>query len=735
MVDRLAAALRPDAPATSLAGVSSARAAALSRLGVRSVRDLLTHFPHRYIDMSSLQSIASAPIGRPATIVARVHEVTVKRPKPHFELAEVTLVDGTATMIVTFFRQPWLAKTLAPGTRVSVAGTVEFNYGFKRMTMPFLDRLDADDDLTSGRIVPVHRTTEGLGAAQMRRIVAAALSVCAGAYDPLPHDIRMRYRLMSRSSALRAVHFPASSSERDQARRRLAYEEVLLLELHLMRERKRLEAGRRACAHVVDGACFDRLFAALPFDLTSDQMLAIEEIRCDMASEKRMCRMLLGDVGTGKTMVAAFALCIAADSGTQALMMAPTDVLARQYAAQIGPLLDAAGVTWALITGSSSSEERSCGIAGLASGDVSVAFGTHALLEDDVTCRRCTLVIVDEEQRFGVEQREKLAGKGELADFLSMTATPIPRTLALALYGSMSLSYLREAPGGHGVRRTSVVGFRERGRAYDAALAACARGEQVYVVCPLVGKKPASDGAASRDARGFGQDADEEAFYIESDDDMRDDDPKAAEAEAAFLQAKTFSAYKVGLLHGRMKADAKRDVMERFRAGEIDVLVSTTVIEVGVDVANATVMVIEDAERFGLAQLHQLRGRVGRGELPAEVYLVAATSDEQARARLDAMERIDDGFELAEFDLAHRREGDILGNRQHGSGALKLVDVVRDGALIEAAHADAARMVEADVEGATPEMRILYHEADVAFAHCDDGDGRASTKRKALTRR
>lgn len=735
MVDRLAAALRPDAPATSLAGVSSARAAALSRLGVHTVRDLLTHFPHRYIDMSSLQSIASAPIGRPATIVARVHEVTIKRPKPHFELAEVTLVDGTGTLIATFFRQPWLAKTLASGTRISVAGTVEFNYGFKRMTMPFLDRLDADDDLTAGRIVPVHRTTEGIGAAQMRRIVASALSACAGAYDPLPHDLRMRYRLMSKSSALRAIHFPSSSSERVQARRRLAYEEVLLLELHLMREEKRLEAGRQACVHVVGGACFNRLFSGLPFDLTSDQMLAIEEIRCDMASEKRMRRMLLGDVGTGKTIVAAFALAIAADSGAQALMMAPTDVLARQYAAQIGPLLEAAGVEWTLLTGSSSTEERSRAVADLASGYASVAFGTHALLEEGVECRKCSLAIVDEEQRFGVEQRERLASKGELPDFLSMTATPIPRTLALALYGSMSLSYLKEAPGGHGLRSTFVVGFRERGRAYDAALAACARGEQVYVVCPLVGKKPACDDATSRGKRGFEQDGDDEAFYIESDEDMRDDDPKAAQAEAAFLQAKTFSAYKVGLLHGRMKADEKRDVMDRFRAGEIDVLVSTTVIEVGVDVANATVMIVEDAERFGLAQLHQLRGRVGRGELPAQVYLVAATSDEQARERLDAMERIDDGFELAEFDLAHRREGDILGNRQHGAGALKLVNVVRDGALVEAAHADAARMVAADIEGETPEMRILYHEADVMFAQCESVRDRGSAKHKAPVRR
>lgn len=721
MIDRLAAALRLDAPATSLAGVSDARAAALSRLGVHTVRDLLTHYPHRYIDMSNLCDIASAPIGQPATIVARVHEVVVKRPKPKFEVTEVTLVDGTGTLIVSFFRQPWLAKTLPAGARVSVAGTVEFNYGFKRMTVPFLDRLDDDDAPATGRIVPVHRATESLGQAQMRRLMKTALGACAGMYDPLPHDLRVKYRLMGRAAALRAIHFPRSARERTQARRRLAYEEVLLLELNLMRAEAARTEGRPVREHVVDGPCFNALFASVPFDLTADQMLAVEEVRIDMASPTRMNRMLLGDVGTGKTIVAAFALAMAADSGTQALMMAPTDVLARQYAAQLGPLLEAAGVSWTLLTGSLSAAERKTALAALATGEASVAFGTHALVEDAVVCKACSLVIVDEEQRFGVEQRAKLLAKGENPDFLSMTATPIPRTLALALYGTMRLSYLREAPGNRGTRTTKVVGFRQRGKAYDAALDACKRGEQVYVVCPLVGKKPARDESASkRGASKAAPDVDEGTeSYIDSDADLLDDNLKAAEAEAAFLQAKTFSAYKVGLLHGKLKADEKREVMERFRAGDIDVLVSTTVIEVGVDVANATVMIVEDAERFGLSQLHQLRGRVGRGEKPGEVYLVAATSDPEATERLAAMERVDDGFELAEFDLSMRREGDMLGSRQHGAGELKLVNVVRDGALIEAAHADAVRMLEADPHGTTPEMRLLYREADVAVARHD----------------
>lgn len=712
MTDRLAATLASDAPVTAVAGVSSARAAALSSLGIRTVRDLLTHYPRRYLDMSRLTTIADARIGENATIVATVHEAIVKRPKPKLDLTEVTLVDGTGTLIATFFRQPWLAKALTPGTRVSVAGEVEFNYGFKRMTVPFLDKLDADET-AHGRVIPMHGATEKVPASQMRRLVANALDLATPAYDPLPLDLRTKYRLISRNAAIHAVHFPSSMQEAAQARRRLGYEEVLLLELHLMRESIKESQGSPAREHIVDGECMKALSAALPFSLTEDQTQAVQDILGRMAAPERMEHMLLGDVGTGKTIVAAHALAAAADTGTQALMMGPTEVLANQYASSLGPLLDAAGISWTLITGSTPQAQREAAIEGLASGAISIAFGTHALLEDSVACKDCSLVIVDEEQRFGVDQRAKLAEKGRGADVLLMTATPIPRSLALALYGSMTLSYVRQIPFDRPPRTTRVLGFRERGRAYDAALEACKRGEQAYVVCPLVGeKKPASDKKKRNEAQ------EEDAFepYIESDADMVGDNAKAAEAEAAFLQAKTFSAYKVGLLHGRMKADEKRRVMEEFREGKIDVLVSTTVIEVGVDVPRATVMIVEDADRFGLSQLHQLRGRVGRGKLPGEVYLIAATSNDEALARLSAMEKTDDGFELAEYDLSLRREGDILGNRQHGASALKLINVVRDAAVIEAAHQDARTIVERDPQGETDAVRALYHESDAMFA-------------------
>ena len=727
MSDRLAATLQLDAPVTTIAGVSSGRAAALSRFGATTIRGLLAHYPRRYLDMSNTCTIGNARIGENATISATVYETKLKRPKPHFDLVEVTLTDGTGTLICTFFKQPWLVKTLAAGMRVSVAGKVEFNYGFLRMTMPFLDKIDGDNvEEVTGQVIPVHPASEKVPVGQMRRIMRAALAGLGRVYDPVPASFRAKYRLMPRAEALRAIHFPVDMAEQAQARRRLVYEELFSLEVHLMRQAEKEMGGAQPHRHEANGPKRAAFMEALPFSLTKDQTGAVEDIASRMAAPSRMRHMLLGDVGTGKTMVAAVALCIAADSGSQALMMGPTEVLVDQYANGLGPLLEAAGITWAKLTGSTSADERAEILRGLASGNVGVCFGTHALLTDDVVCARCSLVVIDEEQRFGVDQKQKLIGKGAAPDVLEMTATPIPRTLALALYGSMTQSYLREVPFDRPPRTTKVYDFRERGKAYDVALEALARGEQAYIVCPLVSmgdsqpSKSAEAGMRPKDRARFGYSgttgSEEEPVYLDSLDDFHEDDSKAAEAQAKFLQAKTFSAYKVGLLHGRMKADKKREVMDRFRSGAIDVLVSTTVIEVGVDVPNATVMIVEDADKFGLSQLHQLRGRVGRGTKPGFMCLVAATSDKTATERLSAMESTEDGFKLAEYDLSMRREGDILGNRQSGASVLKLVNVVRDGAVIEAAHDDARSFLDNDAAKDTLESKIALREIEATFA-------------------
>ncbi len=716
MTDRLAATLALDEPVTRVSGVSPARAGALSKLGIKSVRDLLTHYPRRYVDLSLRCRVAEAQIGRPCTVQGIVHKVELKRPRPNLSLVEITLVDETGALMVTCFRQPWLKDQLKPEMSVAVAGKIEFNYGFKRMTNPYLEILEAGGQ-AHGMIIPVHPACEKISPAWMRRLIGSALDLAAGAYDPLPLELRIRYRLMSRNQAFRSIHFPQSATEAAQARRRLVYEELLLLELMLMSEACGRAQGASPVAHVVDGPCCAAIEALLPFSLTDEQRAARDDILSNMAQPRTMNHLLLGDVGTGKTAVAAFALASVADTGTQAALLAPTEVLARQHAESLGNLFDAAGISWGALTGSTPEAKRRRMLESLKDGALSILIGTHAILEDDVVFDDLTLVVIDEQQRFGVEQRGRLLSKGEAPDALLLTATPIPRTLALAIYGDMTLSYIKRRPHALAKRETRVVHKSDQGIAYDAARAALSRGEQVYVVCPLIGQ----DGE-KRDERGGGRAraVDEEAYEyaaisIESDADLSGDNIAAASKEADFLQTTVFADWRVELLHGRMKSDEKDQVMERFRRNETQVLVATTVIEVGVDVPNATVMIVQDADRFGLSQLHQLRGRVGRGEASAQVFLVSTSKSPSSIDRLSAMEKTDDGFELARYDLSLRREGDILGNRQHGASVLKLVNVVRDSKIIEAAHDDAALILEADPNLGSPANQALATELRRAF--------------------
>lgn len=715
--DRLAATLALDESVGRVRLVSPARAKALGSLGIRTVRDLVTHFPRRYVDLSAKMTVASARIGSNCTIEGIVHEIALKRPKPRLSLVELSLVDETGVLMVTAFRQPWLMDSIKAGMRIAVAGKLEFNYGFKRMTNPYVEVLE-EGRAAGGMIFPVHPACEKISPAWMRRLVGNALAACAGLYDPLPLELRLKYRLMSRGAALEAIHFPTTMREVSEARRRLVYEELLLLELMLMSETHQRAQGQQAKCHVVDGSHVRSLAAALPFELTGEQNQALSDMFGVLAAPTAANHLLLGDVGTGKTIVAAFALAAAVDTGTQALLMAPTEVLARQHAKSLGALFEKAGIRFGLLTGSSSAAEREDVLSRAADGTVDVLIGTHALLEDDVVLRQVSLVVIDEQQRFGVEQRAKLLAKGSAPDALYLSATPIPRTLALALFGGLTLSYLKSRPNNTVRRETFVHQKADRGHAYDAARAALARGEQVYVVCPLIGQDSEERNAKAQGTRR--READEEAYEyaaisIESDDDLRSDDVAAATKEASFLQTTTFADYQVELLHGRMPSAEKQAVMRRFSEGETQVLVATTVIEVGVDVPNATVMIVEDADRFGLSQLHQLRGRVGRGSAPAEVHLISASKSDVALTRLAAMERTDDGFELAEYDLSLRREGDILGNRQHGTSTLKLVNVVRDGKIIEAAHADAAVLMQEDPELEQPAHRALAREARRMF--------------------
>ena len=691
--------------------VSGQRREALERLGIRRVRDLLLHVPHRYLDFSCVVPISHADVGQEVTVVGTVDKVKAKRPRPNLQIVEAYVLDQTGVMQATFFRQPWIADRLKVGTSVALSGRVEFAYGFKQMKAPFLEVLEGSGEggdssgegegrSSRARILPVHPVGEGISASWMRRIVSCALADAGDVCDFLPPELVTRHGLMSLSRALREVHFPSSLATAEEARRRLAYDELLCLQITLL-SRQHLELrGITPFSHVVDGPRLAAFRGSLPFSLTGEQEAALGDILRDMAAPHVMNRLLLGDVGTGKTVVAGAAIAAAADGGAQSAMMAPTSVLATQYAQKLGPLLDAAGVRWQLITGATPTEERRRAVAGVASGEVSVTFGTTALLSDDVAFARLGLVVIDEQHRFGVDQRAALRRKGPGADLLAMTATPIPRSLALTIYGDVSCSRISQRPNlGAGVT-TKVIPPERLDLAYGAILEAHEQGHQAYVVCPLV--DDADDGSELDDVP---EGVRSSAKTVHS-----------ASTTQACLARGPLKGLSVGLVTGRLSAADKDRVMDDFRSGAIDVLVSTTVIEVGVDVPNATVMLVLDSDRFGLATLHQLRGRVGRGDCAGTVFLeCAAKRGSTARKRLSALESTSDGLELAELDLKLRHEGEVLGYRQHGGVSLRVSDLAVDGDLAQAAHEDARRVADADPELSAPGDLALGIEAQDRF--------------------
>ena len=687
-------------PVRRLRYVSAGREEALARLGIERVRDLLLHVPRRYLDFTSRELIGFVTVGQKATVVGTVDKVEVPRTRSRTSIVELTVVDETGVLLATFFRQPWLAQQVKVGDVVALSGTVGFDYGFRRMRAPFMEQLGAGADPTTyARVLPVHAVGEGITASWMRRIVSAALADVGDVCDWLPAGLCARHRLPTLARALREVHFPSSVAAAERARRRLAFDELLCLQLAL-RVRRELDLGDAApVCHVTDGPHVAALLEALPFELTAEQRAAVADVLADMAAPRVMNRLLLGDVGTGKTAVAAVALAACADTGTQAAVMAPTSVLAAQHAQSLGPVLDAAHVRWALVTGSTPPDERAAAAAAAAAGELTVVFGTTALLSGTLSFSELSLVVIDEQHRFGVGQRTGLRDKGRGADLLAMTATPIPRTLALSAYGDVDVSVIRERPHpGAGVR-TKLVSPERLEDAWEAVRAECAAGRQAYVVCPLV------------------DDADDGAELDDVPEALRAGTGRLASVASTLERCRRiFPELDVQPLTGRMRAAEKDEAMARFRAGTTQVLVCTTVVEVGVDVPAATAMVVLDADRFGLATLHQLRGRVGRGSLPGTVWLSsAAKQGSVARRRLRALERTSDGFELAELDLSLRHEGEVLGYRQSGGVTLALTDLARDADLVEAAHADALELVAEDPGLRAPAHRALALEVRDRF--------------------
>jgi ATP-dependent DNA helicase RecG len=663
-------------PVSELRGVGDKKAEGLEAMGIRTVLDLLTHYPRRYLDRTRQASIVDLKEHDEAMVLATVKRVQSRRTRQRRALVEVDVFDGSSYLHVVFFNQPWRAKQLSVGTQAVFFGKLERYKGRPQMTNPVVDLVG---DRT-GRIVPIYPQSEkaGLATWELAGFVEEALARAGPLADPLPEEWRDRLDVVDRTWAFRTIHAPDTMAAAQAARRRLVVDELLRLQLALVMRKRAIERESKGIRHTVNGELVRRFHTELPFALTGAQRRAIDEIAADLAGPHPMHRLLQGDVGSGKTLVAVTALLMAVQGGYQGAFMAPTEVLAEQHGLSVRHLLgpldvpDEATLTGdrplrvELLTNRTSAGERNRIVAGLADGSIDLLIGTHALLEEKVAFRALGVVVIDEQHRFGVEQLAALRGKGDDPDVLVMTATPIPRTAAMTVYGDLDITVLDELPPG----RSPVVtrwarGELEAAEAYSRVEAEVAEGRQAYVVCPLV----------------------EESEKVAA---------KAATAEFERLRTEVWPDLRLALLHGQMPAKDKEAVMTSFRSGELDVLVATTVIEVGVDVPNATVMVIEDADRFGMAQLHQLRGRVGRGAAQSWCYLLGAATTPDSEARLAAVEASTDGFQLAEVDLEIRGEGTVLGTRQKGQSDLKLASLRRDKEWVGRAREVAFAIVDAD---------------------------------------
>jgi ATP-dependent DNA helicase RecG len=681
-----------------LKGVGPRRAADLRNAGVATVEDLLYRFPVRYEDRSQFQTIASLKPNVPASVSGEVLSCGIRPTRrPRFKIFEMLVRDKTGSLRAIWFNQPFLKDVFRPHQRVILYGKLELSSFGLQMQSPQYEILSGDTDqehasaggeppsegieeaLHVGRIVPVYEKTGTLTTKMQRALVHQALELLPRELpDPLPDVVRRRQNLIDRRTALEQVHFPPAGSSiaevnafRSPAHRRLIFEEFFLFQLGIVLRRRRADTERKPRPVVVTDATREAVRRVLPFKLTGDQKTAIRDIVTDMQRPQPMNRLLQGDVGSGKTIVALMAALVAMEDGLQVAFMAPTEILAEQHYFNIRRLLESSRFRIALLTGTTAARARREMIAELAGGSIQMAIGTHALVQEDVGFRGLGLAIIDEQHRFGVLQRATLRAKGLHPDVLVMTATPIPRTLALTTYGDLDVSIMREMPPGRHPISTTARPESRRDEVYAFVRREIEQGRQAYIIYPLV----------------------EESAKV---------DLKAATEMADHLSQDVFPDLRVALLHGRLKQDAKDRVMNAFVHGEFDILVSTTVIEVGVDVPNASVMVVEHAERFGLSQLHQLRGRVGRGAHKSYcVLLYQSPLSEQGRERLKALTDTSDGFEIAERDLQLRGPGDFFGTRQSGMPTLRAGDLLRDHAIMEDARREAVQALDDPEQGAS----------------------------------
>ena len=657
--------LQLNSPVQFLKGVGPKRAEALQRLAIRTVGDLLYHVPHRYLDATTVTPLARAMVGQDVTCVGRVVSTGVLPTRRGLRVFRAVLKDESGLLECAWPGRPFLERQIKKGQLLLVTGPVRYYHGKQLVPSEFIVLADTGDDNDGdpGVVLPIYPATEGLTHRQIRLLVQQHLDALLPLVtDPHPPAFRATHNLIELRRALELMHRPKRVEEAELGRRRLAFDELFDQQLVQARARHLAKRSRAGITFQLKRELTTRFKEHLPFELTGDQRHAVREITDDMTAPLRMHRLLMGDVGTGKTVVALFAMLLAAENDYQAAIMAPTELLAEQHDATLTRLLEPLAIRPELLLGRMSATEKAATRERIAAGGPRIVVGTHALIQESVTFRRLGLVVIDEQHRFGVEQRAALVEKGDAPDVLLLTATPIPRSLALTLYGDLDVTQIRERPPGRGTVKTALRTDAARAKIYDFLRSECAAGRQAYVIYPVIEESERAD-------------------------------LKAATTMAGKL-AKTFAEFRVGLVHGKLKAEERDATMRAFRDNSVQILVATTVIEVGIDVANATVMLIEHAERFGLAQLHQLRGRVGRGA--AASHCILLSDSPEAAARLLAFTETTDGFKIAELDLQQRGMGELTGARQSGGVPLRYANLETDVPLLEAARMAAAAMIATD---------------------------------------